>query len=83
MSTKTVTDELDSIARMLCAKHPDRSEGDVTTLVRGVYARLSSEATVMTHLIPLTMNRCQRILTAQRYSDNTGPKTLDSMTIAS
>lgn len=46
MSTKTVTDELDSIVGMLCAKYPDRSEGDVTSLVNGVYARLSSEATV-------------------------------------
>lgn len=83
LRTKTVTDELNFIVRMLCAKYPDRSEVDVTSLVDDVYERLASEATVTAHLIPLTVNRCQKLLTRQLCTANQGPRTVEPMTIAS
>ena len=60
VSTKTVTDELDSITRMLCEKYPDRTEAEIGSLVCDVYTTLLSGATVTAHLIPLTVNRCHR-----------------------
>jgi hypothetical protein len=60
--TKTVTDELESIVSELCGKFPDHSEDQIASLAHDVYGRLSSEATVTAHLIPLTMNRCHKVL---------------------
>jgi hypothetical protein len=60
--TGTATDELESIVSMLREKYPDRGADEVTALVYDVYSLLSSEATVTAHLIPLTINRCHKVL---------------------
>jgi hypothetical protein len=82
VSTKTITDELDSIAEMLCVKYPHRSERDIASLVDGVYAKLLSKATVTAHLIPLTMNCCQKVLKQQRRTVDEDRKAANVTTIA-
>lgn len=74
MSANTVTDELASIAEMLCVKYPHRSERDIASLVDGVYAKLLSKATVTAPLIPLTVNCCQKTLRQQRRTVDEGLK---------
>jgi hypothetical protein len=74
--TRTVADELESITRMFCEKYADRSESGIESMVHDVYTHLVSEATVTAHLIPLTVNRCQRMLTKQRKSAIEGLKTV-------
>lgn len=81
--TRTVADELESMIQMFGEKFPDQSESAIARLVNDVYNRLSAEATVTAHLIPLTMNRCQRTLERQRYSTTDGLTTANPMTIAS
>jgi hypothetical protein len=59
-----ISDELERIVPMLCARYPQCSRGDVARLVAEVYAHLAANATVTTHLIPLTLNRCRRELSS-------------------
>jgi hypothetical protein len=59
---RTVTDELESIVQMFCEKYPDRSEAEIDVLVHDAYAVLAAQATVTAHLIPLTVNRCHKLL---------------------
>jgi hypothetical protein len=66
-----VQDELQAIVSMLCTRFPERNPGDVELLVTDVYQRLSGDARVRAHLIPLTLNRCRRLL-AKGWS--AGPK---------
>ena len=60
--TKTIADELESIVAMLGEKYPDHGDDEIASLVHDVFTRLSSEATVTNHLIPLTVNRCHEVL---------------------
>ena len=62
-SPHLIGDELERVVSMLCVKYPDRNHDEIATLVSEVYHRLASNATVTTHLIPLTVNRCRRVLT--------------------
>lgn len=62
MTARIVNDELESIARMLCERYPDRHDDEITALVYGVCERLAAKATVTDHLIPLTLNQCLRVL---------------------
>lgn len=57
-----VQDELQAIVSMLCTRFPERNPEDVELLVTDVYKRLSGDARVRAHLIPLTLNRCRRLL---------------------
>lgn len=57
-----VDDELASVVSALCAKFPDRGGDEIAELVITVYRRLADHATVTAHLIPLTLNRCRRLL---------------------
>jgi hypothetical protein len=45
---------------MLSARFPDRD--DIGRLVTQVYGELAVDARIPTHLIPLTLNRCRRLL---------------------
>ena len=57
-----VNDELESVVSTLCAKVPGSGRGEVVELVVQVYQQLAAEAKVTTDLIPLTLNRCSRLL---------------------
>jgi hypothetical protein len=86
MTARIVTDELESIARMLCERYPDRHDDEIAALVRRVYERLAARAKVADHLIPLTLNHCLRVLEKHRSSVrpvDEGLKAIDSMTVAS
>ncbi len=56
--------ELDGIAASLIARHPDLDPNEIRVLVGDAYQELAETARVHTHLVALTLNRCQRILTA-------------------
>ena len=57
-----VRDELGSVVAMLCARFPERTPREIERLVTDSYQRLSENARIHTHLIPLTVNRCRRLL---------------------
>jgi len=70
-----VQDELQAVVAMLCARFPERSRRDVETLVTDVHQRLTDNARIHSHLIPLTLNRCRRILAERRFVErHSGPK---------
>jgi len=54
--------ELARIVSVLRGKYPERDPEQISVLVAEVYRRLAENATVTTHLIPLTINRCRRLL---------------------
>lgn len=57
--------ELGSVVAMLCARFPDRTPREIERLVNDSYQRLSENARIHAHLIPLTVNRCRRLLSGQ------------------
>lgn len=57
-----VRDELDAIMSALCDRFPDRSRSEIETIVLDVYSDLAAKATVVAHLIPLTLNRSRQRL---------------------
>lgn len=61
-----VQDELTRVAAALCAQFPDHDPAELTEVVNTAYRQLSADATVTTHLIALTINRCHRILAGTR-----------------
>ena len=63
-----VREELRNIVSMLCTRFPERSTTDIEYLVTEVYQTLSGEARITAHLIPLTLNRCRRLLNEQRLT---------------
>lgn len=58
-----ITDELDGVVSMLCTRYPSRSRESIVRLVSEAYDQLAAHATVTSHLIPLTVNRCRNVLT--------------------
>lgn len=59
-------DELQAVVSMLCARFPERSRVEVEWLVTDLYQRLSQNARIHAHLIPLTLNGCRRVLSEHR-----------------
>lgn len=59
-----LSDELESVAAMLSAKHPAVARAQIDALVHEAHQQLAANATVTTHLIPLTLNRCRKRLAA-------------------
>lgn len=57
-----VADELAGVVAMLSVRFPDRAPDDIGRLVAEVYGGLAADARIPTHLIPLTLNRCRRLL---------------------
>lgn len=57
-----VRDELGSVVAMLCVRFPERTPREIERLVNDSYQRLSENARIHAHLIPLTVNRCRRLL---------------------
>jgi hypothetical protein len=57
-----VHDELEGVVAALCARFPDRRRSEIECVVSEVYAKLAASATISAHLIPLTLNRCRRLL---------------------
>jgi hypothetical protein len=57
-----VHDELDGIVSALCSRFPGHARSDIEDVVAQVYAELAANATVTTHLIPLTLNRSRCLL---------------------
>ena len=57
-----VRDELDGVVSALCDRFPTCARIDIETVVAAEYAELAANATVTTHLIPLTLNRSRRVL---------------------
>jgi hypothetical protein len=57
-----VRDELDGVVSTLCNRFPHRVRVEIVAVVAEVYAELAAKATVTAHLIPLTLNRTQRLL---------------------
>jgi hypothetical protein len=57
-----VADELVGLVTMLSARFPDRASDDIGRLVTAVYGDLAADARIPTHLIPLTLNKCRRLL---------------------
>jgi hypothetical protein len=62
MTSPVITDELDSLVKMLCAKYPAIERQRIQQLVHDEYHGLAVKATIGTHLIPLTLNRCRKLL---------------------
>lgn len=62
LAESLVRDELGSVVAMLCARFPERMPREIERLVTDSYRRLSENARIHTHLIPLTVNRCRRLL---------------------
>ncbi len=67
-----VHDELDGVVSTLCAKFPTRARNEVEAVVTDVYDQLAANATITAHLIPLTLNRSQRVLRAMQVFENSG-----------
>jgi hypothetical protein len=65
-----VRDELQTVVTMLCERFPRRSRIELEWLVTDLYHRLSENARIRTHLIPLTLNASRRAL-SQHHSGAT------------
>jgi len=59
-----VHDELEGVISALCARFPGRTRGEIEVVVAKAYAELALNATITAHLIPLTLNRCRRLLSS-------------------
>jgi hypothetical protein len=66
MTRPLVRDELQAVVSMLCARYPKHSRAEVQCLVTDVYRQLCDDARIHAHLIPLTLNRCRRLLSSER-----------------
>ena len=64
--------ELEALTSMLRSRFPERGSHEIEQLVAGVHADLAGQARVRSHLIPLTLNRCRRILTQRTRVDGLG-----------
>jgi hypothetical protein len=62
IARSVIQDELHGVVTMLATRFPERSLVDIEWVVTDVYQRLSGNARVRAHLIPLTLNRCRRLL---------------------
>lgn len=62
VASPMVRDELEDVVVMLCARFPERRTADIEWLVTDAYQTLSDNARIQAHLIPLTLNRCRRLL---------------------
>lgn len=60
--TRVIGDELKSVSAALCAKNPAGNSQDMARLVHDVYQELASQARIIAHLIPLTLNVSRRRL---------------------
>jgi hypothetical protein len=82
-----VHDELMGVVSTLSARFPNRSRDEIVDLVAKVHAELTENATVTSHLIPLTLNRSRRLLSrpvshecpARRAPESLGPGSLDPL----
>ena len=54
--------ELDSAAASLVARYPEADPAEIRTLVSTTYEQPAATARIRTHLIPLTLDRCRRVL---------------------
>lgn len=63
--------ELEAVASMLRLRFPDFSSEDIDHLVTREYTQLAQQSRVHAHLIPLTLNRCRRVLTVLTSSMST------------
>jgi hypothetical protein len=66
LAEPTVHDELAGIVSALGAKFPERTRAEIEVVVAKTYAELALNATITAHLIPLTLNRCRRLLSGPR-----------------
>jgi hypothetical protein len=57
-----VHDELMGVVSTLSARFQNRSRDEIEGVVAKVHAELAKNATVTSHLIPLTLNRSRRLL---------------------
>jgi len=57
-----VHDELMGVVSTLSARFPNRSRDEIVDVVAKAHAELTENATVTSHLIPLTLNRSRRLL---------------------
>jgi hypothetical protein len=63
-SDLVIADELDRVVSELGARFPGRSRNEIAEVVTAVYRRLAEDATIAAHLIPLTLNKSRRALSA-------------------
>jgi hypothetical protein len=54
--------ELDGVVAALCARFPNRRRSEIECVVSEMYAQLAANSMITAHLIPLTLNRCRRVL---------------------
>jgi hypothetical protein len=80
MTRPLVRDELQAVVSMLCTRYPQHSRAEVQCLVTDVYRQLRGDARIHVHLIPLTLNRCRRLLSGGLA---TGPKGHDGSDVGS
>lgn len=59
-------DELSGVITAVHSKFPDRTRDEVGDVVRSAYRHLAHNATVTSHLIPLTLNRSMRLMRIAR-----------------
>ncbi|KAA0118344.1 hypothetical protein [Mycolicibacterium sp. P9-22] len=58
--------ELSDVIATVCSKFAERPRGEVEDVVVGAYRHLARNATVTSHLIPLTLNRSMRLMRLSR-----------------
>ncbi len=64
-----VHSELDAVVSSLRARFPERSQAEVEHVVTTVYTELAATAKLTGHLIPLTLNKSRRLLSALPKGD--------------
>ena len=75
-TASVIQDELDGVVSALCARFPTRARNEIERVVTDVYEQLATRATITAHLIPLTLNRSRRVLSARQVSKSSGHATL-------
>ena len=70
-----VHDELMGVVSTLSTRFPNRARDEIEDVVAKVHAELTKNASVTSHLIPLTLNRSRRLLSrpvSQESPSSTG-----------
>lgn len=70
LAEPTLDDELKGVVEQLCVKFPARPKSEIEGVVSTAFARLSSDAAVTAHLIPLTLNLSRRLLSSLHPTTN-------------
>jgi hypothetical protein len=65
--------ELMGVVSTLSARFPNRSRDEIEDVVAKVHAELTENATITSHLIPLTLNRCRRLLSRSAIDECPSP----------